>query len=275
MQCIAGFNDLLSAIHRALDYCIKHNRILLIDTLNSGLTVNFSDYFSFQRNNIICDINKITEICNIDYTVYPNKLRGKMPDILNGKYKFKWRPAGIYCNDVAINNIQRNGNITETIIVSSEASGSDGYQIFKELNIVNVDVKKICNERYNSLKKPYLCIQIRNTDYKCDYKKLYTYNKDLIHSYENIYIATDDKNTLDFFTNQKLVINNFTTFPSKKYHNLHHSNINSHTKITDLLSDIFIIAMSDKLISNSMGCFIKLVRNCHDRKIDVYNQFKI
>jgi len=93
---------------------------------------------------------------------------------------------------------------------------------------------------------------------------LYTYNKDLIHSCENIYIATDNKNTLDFY---KSKISNFTTFPSEKYHNLHYSNINSRAKITDLLSDIFIIAMSDILIFNYVGLFVELVRHCHNNEI--------
>ena len=274
-RCFAGFNDLLCGINRALDYCVKHNRILLIDTLNSGLQVNFSDYFSFQRDDIICDINKITEICSTDCTVYPAKLKGKMTDILNGTFPFKYKDRGKYLCCGAVVDIPYGKNIAETIIISCEAHGGNGYLLFKQLNIVDNDMKKICNDRYNLLKTPYLCIQIRNTDYKCDYEQLYKDNKDLIHSYDSIYIATDDKNALDFFRNKNLVVNNYATFPSGEYFNLHCSNINPRTKIIDMMSDVFIIAMSDKLISNSKGNFIKLAQNCRNNKIDVYNQFKI
>ncbi len=42
-----GFNDILCVINKALLYCQKYNRTLLIDTINSHYKINFSDYFYF------------------------------------------------------------------------------------------------------------------------------------------------------------------------------------------------------------------------------------
>ena len=68
-------------------------------------------------------------------------------------------------------------------------------------------------KKYSNIKKPYICIQIRNSDRDCNYKKLYEENKDIIKKY-NIVIATDDKLSLEFLKNKGLNILNFTTFPN-------------------------------------------------------------
>ena len=75
---------------------------------------------------------------------------------------------------------------------------------------------------------------------------------------------------IKFFKSNNLGLNifNFTTFNSnKKVNNLHYNtSINGNTKIIDLMSDIYIISMSNKLLSNSQGGFIELVRNCYNNK---------
>ena len=111
-----------------------------------------------------------------------------------------------------------------------------------------------------------LHIQVRNTDIKCDYEQLYENNKDYIHTFDEVYICTDDKYAYDFFKSKNLNICCFTTFPEKSYKNLHSSNVASNTKITDLLSDIFIATNSKSILSNSKGGFINLLKTCHKNK---------
>ena len=115
-----------------------------------------------------------------------------------------------------------------------------------------------------------MAIQVRNTDYKCDYEKLYEDNKTLIHSYNSIYLATDDKNSILFFLSKGLNVFNFTTFKngSSNFVNLHYydKSIDPHVKFVDLISDIYLCTMCDKLLSNSRGGFIRLIRDCHSDK---------
>lgn len=161
----------------------------------------------------------------------------------------------------------------ETIIVHSACGGGHGYVLFKEL-LFSINVKNICKERYNRLTKPYLCIQIRNTDYKCDYISYFEENKSTIYSFKEIYIATDDKKALEFYRNEGLTIQNFTTFPENaEYGNLHGSNVDAHIKFIDMLCDIYISGMSDKLLSNSNGGFINLIRDINVAKRGLITQF--
>jgi hypothetical protein len=253
-----GFNDILCVIKRARMFCKTHNRILLVNGMKTSYTVNFSEYFSID--DCVLNIDEIKTICKAEYTIYPNELQNKMNDILNNKIHFQYTSGPNYSYKHIKLNLP-NENIKENIIIHSACgcgSDIDGYPLFKELKFNNIE---ICKERYHQLKKPYLCIHIRNTDYKCDYINFFIVNENEIRQFKEIYIATDDKKCIDFYKEKGLNIKNFTTFPEITYHNLHYSNIDPHIKFLDLLSDIFIIGMSHKLMSNSYGNFITLVRS--------------
>jgi hypothetical protein len=273
-----GFNDNLCVIFQALEYCKKHNRILLVDTINSTYKVDFNNYFKFKHDIIDCDSNKIRSILyDKEFTIYPSILCGKMNDILDNKIIFN-----ISKKNYSYENIELslpNDNIDENIVVFV-ALRSDkkhvGYPLFKEITFKS-SVRQIIIDRYKTLKPHYLAFQIRNTDRICDYKVLYENNKEiLISSNENIYIATDDKNALDFFIDKGLPVKNFTTYPIKNnYTNLHYSGVDPHTKFIDMLSDIYICGMAEKLISSSVGGFIRLIKDCNENKSDLAKQFEI
>ena len=269
-----GINDILVNINKILLYCNIHNRILLVNAYKSLYKINFIDYFNLPKNNIIIDTEKIKAIFNnTNYTIYPEVLKNKMNDILNNKIIFNWTPdKGLFAYNGLKLHLPKE-NRPETIIVHSGCGGGHGYTLFKKL-IFNINIKNICKERYNRLKNPYLCIQIRNTDYKCDYISYFNENNSIIRSFAEIYIATDDKKVLEFYKNKGLPIKNFATFPENdEYGNLHGSNVDSHTKFIDLLCDIYIIGMSDTLLSNSNGGFINLVRDINANKQKLIKQF--
>ena len=193
--------------------------------------------------------------------IYPSELQDKMDDILKEKIIFSYSPKSLESN-FSYNNtslILQDKIIKENIIIYSSCGGGNGYILFKELRF-NKNVINICKERYDRLIKPYLCIHIRNTDYKCDYAEFFIEHENEIRSFKEIYIATDDKTAIDFYREKGLQVKNFTTFPEKIYNNLHYSDIDHHTKFLDMICDIFIIGLSNKLMSNSCGGFIKLVR---------------
>lgn len=120
----------------------------------------------------------------------------------------------------------------------------------------------------------YLCIQVRNTDHKCDYPKLYENHKEKIHSYDQIYICTDDASVITFFKSKKLNIYCFTTFPNIKALSLHCSTVPKDIKIQDVIVDIFIATNSREILSNSKGGFIQLLRNCFMNKECILDKLK-
>ena len=276
MYCIVkgGFNDNLCLINRGLEYCKKYNRILLVDTINSNYNVDFGNYFKFKDDNIICDAEKIRKILyDKEVTIYPSILCEKMNNILDNTIQFTYSKQGF--NYKSIITSLPSSDVSENIVVFVAGGGGNGYPLFKDL-IFQPNNKQIINDRYNKLIKPYIAIQIRNTDRICDYEVLYKNNKDEINSAIEIYIATDDKKALNFFIDKGLPVKNFTTYPNEdKYNNLHYSSVDPHTKFIDMLSDIYICGMAEKLISSSVGGFITLIRRCNQNKSELAKQFEI
>jgi hypothetical protein len=262
-----GWNDILSVILFVKEYCKKHNRVLLVNGNKSVYKINFSEYFCVPEDpTIIFDTESIKKICtNQSYSIFPNELQHKMLDILEGRIVFKYSkyysPIYVYGN---IPLDLPNDALSETIIVHSRCGGGDGYPLFKQL-VFRQNILDICNERCNRLKVPYLCIHIRNTDYKCDYTTYFLENEASIRSWKEIYIATDDPGSIEFYRNNGLNVKNFTTFPKEpcRFKNLHGSDVDQHTKFVDMICDMFIVSRSDKFISNSIGGLVKLLQFIH------------
>lgn len=267
-----GFNDILTQLSQSIYYCAKYNRTLLLDTTESCYEINWSDYFTF--NNIscpfICDVNIIKSIIlNNNLTVYPSELHHVLTTNKSVRY------TSNYLNHLGLCYMSNNNwtsfmlpthEISQDVVVYCQCGGNnDTLNMFCSLKLSDT-IKIHCKNNYLLLPKPYLGIQIRNTDYKCDYVGLYETHKDLINSYSTIYIATDCKEAIDFFKISCVnsTIFNFTTFPDKINHNLHHSNIDGDTKTKDLFCDIYIITMCDKFLTNSNGGFVNLLKKLHD-----------
>jgi hypothetical protein len=253
-----GFNDMLCNIHRTIDYCVKTNRTLLVDTTKSSYGINFSDYFYLKdiQISIITDVNIIRSIIADDsLSIYPNNITDRNID----NWTFTWTPRSIYTLNKTLLRLPVD-SCKEDIIIHSVCGGGSGIVLFKQLFFKKHIIDHI-KHQFEKLPSKYISIHVRNTDIKCDYKLLYNQNKDLIHSYNTVYIATDDSNSLDFFRSQGLNVVNFTEFPIVPTFNLHYSSISSDTKIKNMICDIYVICMSDRLLSNSQGGFIKLLRD--------------
>ena len=173
-----GFCDNLNFINICIQYCKKFNRILLINTKSSfTYKINFSDYFFFNNNqgiNIITDINQIEKIVSgKKKSVYPNYLKNDLP-----YYSSRSKKCGYYWEHDKLErllNIDLKIDYLEDVIVYENCAGK-GKDLTKDL-FKTLDFKENILEdfyfKYNLIKKPYLCIQIRNSDRKCNFQDLY------------------------------------------------------------------------------------------------------
>jgi len=297
-----GFNDILCVINCIKIYCKNNGKILLLNTLNSCYKINFSDFCHIDCEYVITDLDKIRNILTSnDLSIYPNILNiNDIKNILDNNFVYSLRNNEGFCfqyNDqyipLKLPNFYTNENITIVITDLGSLLGNDnfkhfdvrnnyGFELFKTLKFKPYLIEHVKN-CYSKIEKPYNTLQIRNTDINCNYEDLYNANKDYIHKYNNIYIATDDKSCLDFFRTKGLNVINFTTFPDTYENvsygisqcNLHYSKINSKTKIMDLITDIVLLSMSEQIFSNSIGGFISLVRKCHQSSSEIKNQFQL
>jgi hypothetical protein len=254
-----GLNNQLIVINKCFEYCRKHGRLLLVWTPRSSYGINMIDflYYAKHMKYVICDKDIITTIINRkNYTVYPQCVKDNMTEFecyyANGVYieKKTNTPFKMYTKDYH-----------EDILVYI-GCGKNALPPLVTLYCLKYKntVIDYCNKKLDLIPKPFISIQIRNTDRFADYKSLYKNYKHLIDSNDNIYIASDDKKCVDFFMSKKKMYN-FTTFPNTPYFNLHYNkDISGDIKCRDVLCDIFMLASSKYIISNSEGGFIKLCR---------------
>ena len=265
---MGGWNDVMVNIKIALMFCKRHRRRLLVNGEKTVYRINFANYFVLQDHNVLFDTNEIKTICsNPNHTIYPNELQDRMKDILDGTIRYP------YANNIGISCNLPKVNPPETILVYAKCGGGLGCIMFRELRFLP-KIRDICEKRYNRLQRPYACIHIRNTDYKCDYRSYFAEHEQEIRSFQTIYVATDDKKALEFYKERGLPVQNFSTFPeTDEFENLHTSNLDPECKFQDLLADIYIATMSDNLFSNSRGGFIGLLRIIHWNKAKFLEQF--
>jgi hypothetical protein len=270
-----GFNDIFRNLIVSINYCKKHNLVMLFNFKNTIYGVNFEEYFYFDNENeefaivddvkIIYKFEKILEIIdNLDHKVYPPEYQHNIKEILYNKI-INYIKIQLPGEDITVKKFN-------VIIFSDGADGGNSFDIFKRINF-KTNIKEYVRNNYRKIPKPYVSIQIRNTDHKCNYNDLIVENKNTLEKFDNIFLATDDKNA---YNNLKNIfqekIHCFTNFPSENYTSLHWSNLSGDIKIKDLLSDLFLMCMSEKIISNSKGIYIRLAQSCFDNKELIFNK---
>ena len=270
-----GINDVFVQINKVIQYCIRKQRILLLDMLPSGYKINFADYFNI--NNVGCHVvyNSLIIKYIIEsktHTLYPNILNEHSVNLLKDSKKFIWtKGTTIFAYKDALLNLP-NEDVEHDIIVHVCCGGGKGYSLFNHLSLNN-NLKTFCKENINRIKQKYMCIYVRNTDLKSNYTFLYENHKEEIHSYKAIYICTDDKNVLQYFKNKHENVNCFTTFPENEYHSLHTSKeLDGNTKIKDIFVDMYMAIGSDKLLTNSRGGFVTLLKDCRQHNKYMLNK---
>ena len=275
-----GLNDCFARIWEVIDYCKAQDRILLLDMTRSHYTINFGHYFHIKdcKCKIVYHTEIIKEIIKSkNFSVFPTNLPCKLIDVLSDtsiKLEYNRPSPGVF--DIrGVKLWLPENKVEEEIILHSKCGGGDGFSFFSKNVFINDILQEICQEKIKILGDKYLCIQVRHTDIKCDYESLYENHKDLIHSYKNVYICTDNINVVDYFRSKKLNVHNFTTFSDVIGEGVHHAkSIPGEIKMRDLFVDIYIAVKSNKFLSCSSGGFIAFLRKCIDNKDNILSKFE-
>ena len=251
-----GMNDSFVQILNLKQVAKKKNRKLIVDFSKNFLFEHFETFLKLNDNDIIFKQDQIKKILSNKPSIFPSIINC---DNYN-KAKSAWAPNSGNLHkykDVSL-GFNYNKKYNEDILLISIYGGGDGYPLFKMISY-NDNIIHHIKEKLNSISKIYDCIQVRNTDYKCNFKDLL---KNLSPK-NDIYIATDSQEAVDYFKNNlKNKVYNFTTFGKRKNFPLHTQWSRNDPKIIlrDLITDIILVALSRKLLSNSIGGFIVLLR---------------
>lgn len=262
--CIAcaGFNDTLARISHCYNYCKKYNRTLLIDTTKFSVVANsFDNYFDFinQEIPVVTSYTEITKLLTQPLTTFPNSIQNKFPYFMffrhmNGKMREPISQEKI--------EFDCNTDYDEELIVYCQLGGGRIPPTFlSHLRMNNEFVKQIIADRKKQLADEYIGIQIRNTDIKTDYKKIFEDNKDIFEN-NNTYLATDSKDAQNYYKDR---LPNLVTFTDTSM-TQQTAYINRKLYMADVLSDLHMLAFSSNIIHGTHSGYVMLAKTLNSNK---------
>jgi hypothetical protein len=248
-----GFNDMVQQIMQCILYCEAYNRLLVIDTVS---TREFND-----------DINKYIDLTHSN--IYDKPFSEFVSLVRSSTKSFypEWNTCDnfdtlTYTFNSIHQNLVYNGipaaldfskSYKEDIVIHCACGGGTGAIQF--LNMFPLTPLTICafKKRWDSLSKPYLALHVRNTDYKSDIPIFIERVTPHIAEYENIFLATDNKDVIDQF---KILFGNkiksFSTINGIVGKTMHYTLPKIiQTYVLDIICDYLLLVVADEYYYSS------------------------
>lgn len=253
-----GLNDTLCQIEKCWKYCDDYNRILIIDTVKSGIFINFSDIFrDVTKSNYLFELSDST-LSKI------NKLPCQIKEVEGKLDSYQ----SIYINKENYNLINTDKKLTfdfnkdheESVLLHEQCGGgTDSIELLKKLTFVDDLKLKVQKVKMNN---SYKSIHVRNTDYKTDYIKLFNEIKSELKG-ENVLVCSDDrsviKKSIDVLSESNIITKTKSDFsiegePLHKVYNNYTSD--EKKKLTEnSLIDLILLGLSDKIYYSNISNF--------------------
>ena len=193
---VGGFCDMLNIINRCLDYAIKYNRILMIDTVNrTWFQHDIYKYITFTHKNIY---NKLSRQLFNTASMYPpafkNILNREFTIVDKTDYK-NFKKYEVYTSLGNEINTDLSLEYKEDVLFYSGGGGGIPFTLIKYVHFNKIVLDEYY-KRLNILPKKYTSFHIRNTDYKSDVKTFLEKHHNILTN-NSCFIATDDITTRD------------------------------------------------------------------------------
>ena len=242
-----GLVHMLNGLQNAILLAKKENRILIIDTINTGaFKQTFNTYFHLYDEEIkyICSYDDIQEENKNDLIfegIYIDDIQKSGTRLIDGKY---------YLANTKICIQETRGMKNKKLRVYA------GYypDFIKNLKLNNDILESIYEKTHPFIDtyKKYISVHFRNTDMKNNIQlfveKIRTaYQKTNI---KNIFLATDDYQALDHFKHSLPTLHFFTLFnvPNCEGKNIHYHYHDKKELVLHTLFDLYMIGKSSFFI---------------------------
>lgn len=267
-----GYNDQISVIYHCYQYCQLVGRTLLLYTncidekeeideyiQNTIYTFDLDKFIHIELKNFITDKETIENILecieDIDILQYIPIYDLKIPKKIQKYFRYDIEDERLK----QISQICLYYDFPHKLMCYYNCGGN--YDL--DTNYLNKfyfkePIKSMYEERKKFLPEFYVSFHIRNTDYKCDYKKIFEEHKELLE--QPIYLATDSVEVLEYVKSiAKNKVYQFSTLHSenKPLHNFHYGIISKEQRFIELILDLLCVANSNIFIP-SVGGFSAL-----------------
>jgi hypothetical protein len=261
----AGLGDMLDEIETCYNYCIKYNRILVLDSRYNWFKNDIRKYIQFNHTIIYKgDLDILYDELNTRST-YPNELSGCLKSIL-----FSCFPNYLSIDHVKIKLDTNRPEIVQ--IYSMHGFSITNFGILDNCLFTPL-VLNVFRERYNKLPKDYVAVHIRNTDKTSNIDDFLTKYTDELQG-KPIFLATDYAPCIqrfkDLFGSN---IYSFANIPDNSGKSIHHNhpNINTQEFNIDCIVDVLLLAGGSKLylstiLNHQPSSYGRLAKTIHENK---------
>ena len=168
---VGGLNDILCEIETCWRYAEAHGRILIVDTLNSGLVDHFGRYFERRspEANVLLHTSSelIARLARL--TILPAAMTGRLT-----AYDIRWQ--GSDCLDAATGtrlSFDFSVDHDSAVLLHQQSAGSLlSLDCLSRLRLTD-DAAREVSARLAGRPASYVAIQVRNTDMKTNYRRLF------------------------------------------------------------------------------------------------------
>jgi len=251
-----GLVHLLGGLVFSINYCIKHNNILIIDVISHTCFKHYlSDFFIIKNTNSL--------IYSEDYSlVEPNIYFGNKysindiknypnVEIVKGKlsYDYHFYKYSIRYSLHATAYRQR-------LTIYAGPGLNDHLSIIKYIKVKDEILNKI--KEFSEINN-YIGVHFRNTDIQSDFNDFI--NKIKKYNYNNIYLATDDATAYDKI---KISLPNYNIYQYTKPINangepIHYAEKNKYNLILNILIDIYFLYNANDFINSAQSTVSRLI----------------
>lgn len=253
-----GLVHMLNGLQNAVLLAKKENRILIIDTLNTGaFRQHFNDYFHIYDDflNYICSYNDINnEIKNELYfeDLSINEIQNRGTKLKNGKYY-------LANSDIYIQETKGMKNKNLRVYAGYYPEFIENLKLNQSVLDFIYDECHYLLEKYNK----YISVHFRNTDMKNNIQD-YIQKIDKISKINNIkyiFIATDDYKAFSIFQSSLKHLTFFRIFdvPNCNGKNIHYHHSDKKEIVERSLIDLYMIGKSSYFIPSLNSGFSKWI----------------
>ncbi len=230
---------MLKVISATLEYAIKYNRCLIIDSTKvAWFKHDIHDYFEFNHPNIFIGDRTTLYDSLSTLPTYPKKLKGRLSTF--NAYYIKDKSYMTPDNIPTQFNLKK-PYIEDVLLFSNCDAGYDFKLILNYIKCKS-NVLAVYNERYLKLPYNYVGIHIRNTDHSSDVNTFVAKNKEIFMN--PIFLASDNAQTIQTLKTTYPTILTFSTIPDNKGACIHynHKEIDQSVFIIDCITDLLLVA---------------------------------
>jgi hypothetical protein len=243
-----GFNDVIEQIMLCLQYAIRHNRILVLDTHRVfSFKDDITNYFDISHSHIYQEPAHTfyAQVKQNRLECYPSVITYENIDIACGHYSGE---LNAYQYKSVLTRLDLSRAYEEPVVFHSNCGGGTGPVNFFNLFPLKPIVLDELTRRWRSLTHPYIALHIRHTDYKSNISDFITTHSAQIAEMPCVFLASDNKSVIDTVVSlYGSKIHTFSTITGKEDTPMHYRiPIPPTAYIVDMICDFLLLVVADE-----------------------------